>query len=425
MLKRFIPLSIKRKLKAFQIQIQIKKVKNAHAHALISVRTHQPIKVAFFLVLESIWKYEHLYFLLKNDSRFQPIVFVCPFVTYGEENMQIEMKRAYDSFIQKGYEVQTTQLKNGSWLDVKESFQPDIVFFTSPWKISLNQYYIHHYLDTLSCYVPYGFNSCDLYQTHYNEDMQNFCWKYFVETDFHQQLARKYSLRKGDNTVVTGFPGIDNLMDKSYVPQQVWKPQTKLKKHIIWAPHHTLPEKDNMLDYATFLTYADLFWQLTEKFKDEVQFCFKPHPNLRVKLNKPEVWGKEKTDTYFKQWEEGENTQLNEGDYIDLFLGSDAMIHDSGSFVLEYFATEKPVMFLVNNEKSFQQFNQLGKEALQNMYLGYNQEDIIHFIEHVVVQGNDEFMLKRRKFQREVLAPGNTRLASENIYQILCEELKG
>src|SRR5699024_801734 len=124
-----------------------------------------------------------------------------------------------------------------------------------------------------------------------------------------------------------------------------------------------IPGVKNALSYSTFLDYAEFILQLANDYKDEIQIAFKPHPNLRGKLN--DVWGVEKTNTYFQKWKCLSNGQVEDGGYIDLFATSDAMIHDSGSFVIEYLYTKKPVQFLISSEKVKEEFNEIGKEALK------------------------------------------------------------
>src|SRR5690606_6795936 len=145
---------------------------------------------------------------------------------------------------------------------------------------------------------------------------------------------------KGKNVVITGFPSLDTLLDKTYKPKNYWKHNQKIK--IIWAPHHTI-EGTETINFSNFLQYSEVIVELTEKYKDHIQIAFKPHPILYPKLSK--IWSKEKTDIYFTKWKEGTNTQIEEGDYIDLFLTSDGMIFDSCSFLNEYLYTQKPSIF--------------------------------------------------------------------------------
>ena len=102
---------------------------------------------------------------------------------------------------------------------------------------------------------------------------------------------------------------------------------------------------------------------LADRYRDRVQWAFKPHPLLRSKLYRHPDWGRERTDAYFGYWAESGHCQLELGSYVDLFRQSDAMIHDSGSFLAEYLYLDKPVMFLQSVENIADFLNDFGLEA--------------------------------------------------------------
>jgi CDP-glycerol glycerophosphotransferase (TagB/SpsB family) len=97
---------------------------------------------------------------------------------------------------------------------------------------------------------------------------------------------------------------------------------------------------------------AELMLELAQAYKDRIQIAFKPHPSLITQLYQHPDWGKERADDYYARWQQMENTQLETGGYVDLFMTSDAMIHDSGSFVVEYLYANRPVMFVSINLQS-------------------------------------------------------------------------
>jgi CDP-glycerol glycerophosphotransferase (TagB/SpsB family) len=151
-----------------------------------------------------------------------------------------------------------------------------------------------------------------------------------------------------------------------------------------------------------------------DKYKDKVQFAFKPHPQLKPALYKHKDWGKERTDAYYKAWEEGDNSTFVAGAYIDLFKSSDGMIHDSHSFTVEYLYVGKPVMFMTNYDRE-SQCNAVGKKAFAAHYHGTSRDDIQHFIEDVVIGGQDTMVEKRHAFYNDILVPPNGRSVAENI----------
>lgn len=426
LLKKILPhfawsslILLKGKIKSLSFSFKIKTLHLNHSAALKKVSQKKKIKVIFFLIHDSVWKYEGIYRLMEKDNRFDPLVVVCPYIIGGESNMLREMDQAYQSFKHEGYNVIKTLKENGEWLNVKKEIWPDLVCFTNPWILTRPEYLITNFLDTLTCYVPYGFKNSYLYWAHFKMPTQNLVWKFFLETEIHKKLSIMHSPNKGANAVVTGYPGMDIFLEKEHKPVDQWKIKDKKVKRVIWAPHHTLPGMGANLDYSTFLIYAELMLQTADKYKNEIQIAFKPHPVLRQNLSKNGVWGKEKTDQFYQKWAELPNGLIQEGGYIDLFKTSDGMIHDSSSFVIEYLYTGKPVMFLIHDDSISDRFNEIGKMALSNLYQGRSLHDIEYFLNEVIINGNDRMHDDRNLFFNSIVKPPNNITASENIFNYL------
>jgi len=389
---------------------------------LKKLKKKEKIKIAFLIYLASSWKYDNLFRLLLRDSRFDPIIIICPINSYDSETMFSELNRAVDFFTRQNYPVISTWKEHSQgWMDIKEEIRPDIVFFSNPWaELCKPEYYIFNFLDRITCYAPYGFKSSHLYEAIFNKPFQNLLWTIFYETEMHKEMAYRYARNKGVNGLVTGYPGMDNLLDESYKPGFPWKIKDKSYRRIIWAPHHSIMGKsDSNVGFSTFLEYSGFMLRMAEEFRDRIQISFKPHPLLRPKMNNHPDWGREKTDIYFGQWESMTNTQVDESNYIDLFLTSDALINDGESFMVEYLYTKKPAMFLVADEDVTDRFNEFGKQAFEHLYQGRCEKDIYSFINEVVIGGNDYLGEERIKFFETLVRPPHNKLASENIYNYI------
>lgn len=181
---------------------------------------------------------------------------------------------------------------------------------------------------------------------------------------------------------------------------------TNRKKCIIWAPHWTIDcPLNGLFTTANFLRIANDMLALTQKYKDEVFFIFKPHPLLKRQLYNNIQWGKERANSYYRAWSERVNTSLEEGNYADVFARSDAMIHDSGSFILEYLLMDKPCMY-IQLPGSQTRFNQSTQQALECYQKGSTTEDIEHFIQDIL-EGKDQLSETRHKFIHSYLLPNN------------------
>jgi hypothetical protein len=387
------------------------------------IRKKEKIKVAFFLIHDSVWKYDGVYKLFESDQRFEPVVIVCPYIDYGHDNMLRTMNQCYRNFQQRHYKVvKTYNETTKKWLDVKKDIQPDIVFFTNPHKLTKDEYYITNYSNCLTCYAPYNFGNSHLFQMMHNQIFHNMLWRLFAETDMHRDFSVKYAINKGINVVVTGFPGTDILLNHNYIPTNTWKQKDKKIKKIIWAPHHTIDNDTSFLSYSSFLRYADFMLNIVNEYQGKIQIAFKPHPLLRKKLYEEVSWGIEKTDNYYNKWNDLKNGQLVDGAYTDLFLSSDAMIHDSGSFLIEYIYTGKPVLHTNRDENIRDRMNAFGILAFNLHYHAKNEEDIKTFIENVL-HNKDDKKQERALFLATKLLPPNRKSASENIYDEIVKQL--
>lgn len=431
-LGKHLPASVKRAIfvilhpyRHISEYIMIKTQPRKHKRALLRVKEQSKtrrIKVAFFALHSAVWKYEGVYRLLEKDDRFDPIVVVCPVVNYGHKNMLVEMAKAYNYFLERKYNVvRAFNPDTEEYLDVKTQIAPDIIFYTNPYKGLIDdRYYITEFCDTLTCFVGYAYGQSTMFRSFYDTSVSTLSWRFFLETKYHSALLSKFSRAKGRNGLVTGYPGVDNILFGSRKPDGIWKiPDLKIKR-IIWAPHHTI-EENGILNYSTFLIYCDEMLRLAEKYRGLIQISLKPHPLLREKLYRHSAWGRTKTDDYFTRWKNGINTQLDTDDYVDLFNSSDAIIHDSGSFVVEYLHTGKPALYLMR-EGAENEFNEFGMQALNTHYKAFSVVDIEQFISEVVIEGMDTMLNQRQLFYTN-LKVNIRETASFTIYDFLCKTI--
>ncbi len=432
LLRSLLPAGIKELLMKMDIVVylkrqlfkyEVKRVRKQQPAILKAIQGKENINVIFLAIHDAVWKYEELYRFLQKDNRFTVEIVVVPLVRNGIADIRV-YNQTLGYFKDNGYPtVSSYDNETSSWLDIKELIQPDVVFFTNPHKLTFDQYYIEHFSDKLTCYVPYAFVVIDNIESHYNKLFHHSLWRYFVETKDHYQFSKIYNKYNPNNVIVTSFPGLDEIFNDNYTPTNTWKPYgTELVKKIIWAPHHTIKNQGEGLDYSSFMLYSAFFIKLLEGNKS-IQMAFKPHPLLREKLYKDEDWGETRTNDYYALWDSLPNGQLEEGSYIDLFHFSDAMILDSTSFIVEYLYFDKPLFFTMRDNTILERFNSFGKKAFGYMYKGNNKEEISDFIEDVVIKKNDNLQEARQRFLQDIVLPKNKKTASENIYSELKKEL--
>lgn len=384
------------------------------------VRQKEKIKVLFVLSDISLWKTEGLYQTMLRHPRFEPILGT----TLITADIASESIRKYNNLIKylDKAEYQHIEIYESN-LDI---IKPDIIFYQEPYNGVIPEkvfYYTQSLKGALICYVPYSMHTLAIKPSNkwiIDWEMHRYCWQIYVENKITAGFG-KLSILKGKNIRITGMPIQDVLSQPKEKFNNPWVKQSSNKKRIIFAPHHSIPSKGYPGNLSKFLDVADIMVSLTRQYKDSIQFAFKPHPFLKKKL--VDVWGKEKTNNYYRFWDESENTQLCEGEYLDLFKYSDAMIHDCDSFTLEYCYVKKPVMFLTSKEGikvREEDLNDFGKMAFNLHDKGDEAISIERFIRSVI-RGEDDKQEQRTFFYKNYLLPPNHKKASENIINAILE----
>ena len=143
------------------------------------------------------------------------------------------MDKTYNGFKNNGYKIiKTYNNETGEYLDIKNTFSPDIVFFTNPHEgLQDYRYYIKQFATTLTCYVPYSIPTVN-YDFTYKLGFYGLVCKIFSETEIHQKMASKEQSNKGINRIVTGYPGFDPFLMNN-TPKEVWKNKNPVLKRII------------------------------------------------------------------------------------------------------------------------------------------------------------------------------------------------
>lgn len=364
------------------------------------VRKKDVISVLFVLNELGSWKTESLYNEMKKHPRFNVKLLLIPAMETPEALVVLER------YLQdRGYEYEKNR-NDSQW---KKQFNSDIIFYQKPYDgVIEDKFFFSYHTKSLFCYVLYCFRNRN-YPKLKKIRFIKCIWQFYADNKKVIEESVPVFSTQAKNYINTGLPIMDDLLlDKGHFVDP-WK-KCGVKKRIIYAPHHTI--ESDIYEYATFLDYCDFILTMAEKYKDKVQWAFKPHPVLRNKLYK--VWGEDKTNMYYEKWESLSYCQLSSGEYMGLFKYSDAMIHDCGSFKLEYLYTGNPVMFLQKKEPVFDYSNWQTVQSLKLHYKGYNEKDIEGFIVNVI-NGKDPLKIERQAFVDEYLTPPNKKTASQNI----------
>ena len=393
-----------------QTKKNLKKLRN-------KVKQGEKIKVAFLIMFATSTQDFGIFEMMLKSDLFDPYIIANPDVSRSRENFEInynktvkEMTEKYGvDRVLKGYDYETD-----SYTDYTSDF--DMMFTNNPYDNMANKYFKIKYWTEKNipiCYISYFYmGRCKITTWNLKRPEASMFWKFFVENNYVKKLAKKHQKIEGANVVVTGYPKLDGLAKI--------KKEEHSRKRIILAPHHSI----NTDLFASFFDYCDTLLKLPEKYPD-IDFIFRPHPLLIQNLKKEEFWGEAKTEEYLNKLLNHKNiTYSTEGDYFDLFINSDGMFHDCGSFMAEYLCTDHPCAFFLGKDVDVENtFLEFGIKCLEQHYICKREEDIYNFIDNVIIKGDDPKKEERNRFAKEEIMI-NYPNATKCIYENIVKELK-
>ncbi|NLZ72477.1 MAG: hypothetical protein GX905_01450 [Bacteroidales bacterium] len=369
------------------------KVQESYAKKISSLQKQEKIKVAFLVLFDTTFPTQPVFEKMMTNELFDPYVVVIPYVASSmkyqrdlyNKTLQ-EMERRYPGRVIGAYDVE-----NRVYYDLGNQYS--IVFFNNPysWLVHPN----HHikYFTTKNCltlFANYGFAAIKFWDEVMQTDTYNLAWKVCIENESNQEYMKTVHPIKGINSIVTGYFKMDSLADEKEI--------LRSRKSILICPHHTITGWAK-LDISNFLRYFDLFLKLPKLYPD-IDFVFRPHPLLITKLTANKIWTQKQVDDYLKAIENTPNmTYDTTGYYLDKFVNSDAMIHDCASFMAEYLYTKKPCCYMMKTKKqTMEGLLPIGIKCINHHYHALTEEEIISFIDNVVIAGKDPLKEEREKF---------------------------
>jgi len=356
------------------------------------------IKVAHLVILNASFPTRPIFEEMLKDSAFDPYIIVVPDVQRSIQYRNVSLQNTYDELANQygervlyGYDP----LEN-TYLELGEEYQ--LVCFNNPYRKMAHKYHhIAYFTDknVLTLYVNYGFAAVKYGRAIMDTNFYNLCWKVCIDSPINLRDLKKHHVIKGRNAFVTSYLKMDRY---ALAPLH-----HNRRKTIIISPHHTVLGWDT-LDISNFLAYSDFFLELPKRYPD-IDFVFRPHPLLFNNLLEGKRWTQKRIDNYLSSIEQIPNIRYDcSGDYFEVFANSDGMIHDCSSFIGEYLFTEKPCCYMLKSKKEIKEvMNPMGVACMNNYYKAFSKEDILRFIDDVIIGGIDPLKERREKFSREEL----------------------
>lgn len=341
------------------------------------LKNKKHLNVAFYVYDSAKWKCQSVYDLLESNENFTPYIFVtkcnAPKSNFNYQTAD-DVKNNYNYFNSKGMRVKCAfDFEKNKFIPFEKiNPKPDIIIYQHPWYVETSQGPVVCSKFALTYYIPYYISDIDN-SIEYDLRFHRYIYRYFVPDETIRKNYAPNMYDKGEKLVVAGHPQLDFYLKKN---------NDNEKKYVIYAPHWTVCG-DN-LRYSTF------DWNGYEILKfaqnhPEINWVFKPHPCLFNFLYMSGYMSKKSAQEYYKSWEKISKA-CYDGDYMELFQKSYALITDSGSFLIEYLFTKQPCIHLVSE---YFKPNESVKNICKTYYNAYNVEEMTNLFEEVLINKND------------------------------------
>lgn len=251
--------------------------------------------------------------------------------------------------------------------------RPDFVFRQAPWDNDIQPGFAADRLHfTKVCYIPYALPIIERYMVkaeleklnnQHNDGFLKSCWRIFCETQDSKALFDAHTEGRA-RLSVTGSPKFDRLTRACQAPPfwPIASSSGERPYRIIWAPHHSIGA--DWLGFGVFIGLVNdmINWIARDK---SIEVVLKPHPALFDQLKN--VGADVLTKQFLDCWKMLPNAAIVEGgDYGALFAGSDAMVTDGISFLVEYQFSGKPLVFVDSSRHV--PFNTTGEKIVKGAY---------------------------------------------------------
>ncbi len=247
-------------------------------------------------------------------------------------------------------------------------------------------------------YITYGADFADrsgrLAKQTFGLEAQRRAWRVFSRSP---QTAPQYRAEGGvpaRRVVGLGLPLIDlhhTARPADSLPPDVLRASAG-KYKILYTPHHSLE------GWSTFLRHGDAVRRLLADMPD-CYLVFRPHPGLLPRLLHDKVMSESEFRGFFGQ----ERCHLDESEaYYGLFRWSDLLISDASSFLVQYAAVGKPVIYTLREDGWGGLDDALRPEVLQGYYLARESAEIAPLVQRLKA-GEDPLAAQRRACQERMV----------------------
>lgn len=348
------------------------------------VSEHHKLKVVFLADDPAKWKYQSVYALMANSDRYDPYVAIGLRKNHDYELSSNELLSRINerrSFYEKmGCRcILACDVRHKKPIDMK-TLGADIVFYQEPWMLFGSHTVMNVAKTALACYVPYSVEWEFDPKLHWQSNFHRLLFATFVwNEEQSEQEKPKAPFSLSCSICAIGHTSFDGFYEKK---------SKCAGDYVIYAPHFSFPYngKTNLETLGTFEWNGREMLEYAQKH-EEIKWAWKPHPALRWQLESKGFMTHEEVDAYYAAWEQLGEAKYD-GDYMELFEKSRAMITDCGSFLLEYAPTGNPIIRPLAADFSLTP-SVSAQKIFETYYTAHDWDELRRFLDRVILHGDD------------------------------------
>lgn len=349
----------------------------------------EKLNVVFFVQHATVWNsLKSVYESMRHNQMINVSVVLLPFV-HNDASVSKTYYDLKDFFIKENI-----PFINYNFYSL-EAHRPHIVFVQNPYEETRpERFQITEIVKCGAkiCYIPYGLDVSGGFwniQSQFNLDIHKYAWKIFARSNRQKIMYAKYCDAGSSHVIVTGHPKFDNQKLVNQVKNEKILKKINGRKVILWTPHFSV---ENPPTWSTYHIYQKTIFDEFNK-REDLFLYIRPHPLFFKAMINHGIWSEEDEIKFRNMIENSHNMALDESaDYLQSFSISHALMADSGSFLLEYLPSLKPILYLHHPEGLG-----LYDETLEELYYkAVNEQNIIDFID-MISKGKDPELEKREK----------------------------
>lgn len=388
--------------------------------------TKRPIEAAIFIMIAENWNsFESVYRCMSKDSRVNITVYVFPGSVFTDKLGELNLK-VYNEvlafFSERGINtVKAYDIESCKYIS-PESVKADYIFYDEPYEIYVQKFRVRDmYKSAKICYIPYGYSltkSKNMLNITLPVDTFRFIYAFFAPSEISASFVEKIYDRVGHryhNVLRYGYPRFDLFAEMQSHSSSGSRGENFT---VLWNPRFTLSDENNgdPSSKTTFFEFREKIMQRTASQQNEY-WIIRPHPRAFSEYINRGMMTQAEVDEYISSLDKNPRAELDRNkDYLDAFTRSDAMLADFSSFLIEYAAMGKPIIYCGNHEAIPYD------EMLEAMYLPNSWHEAMSILENLK-KGIDPLSDKRKKFAEKVLSGGKS---GERIVQFLIDDfIKG